>query len=144
MKKRRVKLFLIVMASGVVLAVVAILLWPPPPLALPTFRFLEGHEPTTHYTKGGSATAAYCFEGDFNDVCAEADAELATLGGWDCIFDMPAARLYWLRRAHRTDSVGIGHEVPDDGYVHVVVQRNSTVFGLRRRLRSLTWRVRDL
>lgn len=143
MKKRGVKLFLIVIASGVVLAVVATLLWPPRPLPLPTFRFLEGHAPTTHYTKGGSPTASYCFESDFNDVCAEADAELVALGGWECVFDLPRARLYWLRRANSTDSVGIVREVPDDGYVYVVVQRNSRAFSFGRWLRRLLWRVRN-
>lgn len=84
MKKRRLKLLLTAGFGGTVLVIFAGLCLLGRPVV--RFRFLDGHRPVWRRNMGSTATWRnetwdyYRFEGDFNDVYAEAVAELAALG----------------------------------------------------------------
>jgi hypothetical protein len=81
MKTRRVKLFASLAVGGGMLAIVVALSRPPRPVT--AFRFLDGHEPTRRIRDERSTFRYSLSDGDFNDLCAEAVAELATLGFYE-------------------------------------------------------------
>jgi hypothetical protein len=77
-KKRPTKLFKGITVGGVALAIMAGLgLWGS---SVRTFRFLDGHRVTDRVVSGRQVIQYYHFKGDFNDVYAEATAELVARG----------------------------------------------------------------
>jgi hypothetical protein len=153
MKRRRVKLLLPAVVSGVALAIVAALSWPARPI--PAFRFLHGREPTELRTEDdGDTFAAYRLEGDFNNICAEAMAELADLGFHGV--PSPTLQAFLQRsggveiykkarmfgRGGPNDSLWVFVGATDDGIV-VSVERMRHPFDIRNWPRYLVWRIRN-
>jgi hypothetical protein len=92
MKKRRLKRVLLAVFGGIVLAIVAaIVVGERPPVR---FRFLDGRRLQWRRTPSKTATLYYySFESDYNDVYAEAAAELSAVGFRERFGPLP----WWLR-----------------------------------------------
>jgi hypothetical protein len=148
-KKQRVKLLLLAAVGAGALAIVVALSWPARPV--PAFRFLHGREPTKHHLKSSGETVAfYRLEGDFNDLCAEAVAELADLGFYEAttVLQNHGDVLPGYRQARYFASIGPNANVSvfigqRDGEVDVSVERMRHAFRLGNWPRYLVWRIRN-
>lgn len=148
MKKRRVRLFASLAVGGGALAIVVALGRPPRPVT--AFRFLDGYQPTRRITAQKSTFRYDLSDGDFNDLCAEAVAELATLGfyehptgprgrqGAPTVY--PRLRMFVL--AGLTESVCVLIRERDSG-VLVRVDKTRHPFSIGNWHRYLIWRIRN-
>lgn len=134
MKKRGVRLFLILVVGGAILAIVAGLCGGSRPTV--RFRFLDGREPVGRHTErhkdGETTTHTYYFEGEVPNVSACAKQELTALGFWQTGPGSNYQRMFTLQRPSSTVRVEIREE---EKGVYVVVERTT----YRLRIRLVRW-----
>lgn len=146
-KSRPRKSFKRMLIAGIVLTVAASGWWVS---SLRAFRFLDGHRVTDHLESRAQRVEYYRFKGDFNDVYAEAGAELVARGFSEhnrkgpITWGSPPNRrreTRFSRKGGEWESVRIKWlELHGEIEVQVILPRRPR---FRERLRRLIWRVKN-